>query len=279
MASTSRRRPPHVHKFGGASLADAAAMRQAVRILADHAAEPTVVVVSAMAGVTDQLLTLAREAASGDLTAPVRLVAALEAGYAAAAKTLLPAAIRKLFLAWLKTDAAEVRALATGLSLVRELTPRSSDLLAARGERWSARLLAAALQAAGVPAVYVDATELIATDGAFGAASPDFAGTETMAAAVLRPHLKAGRVPIVPGFIGRTPDGGTATLGRGGSDLTATLLARALGASRVSLWKDVPGFLTADPRVVPDARVLPQLHVREAAELASGFADKTRTTL
>jgi aspartokinase/homoserine dehydrogenase 1 len=210
----------------------------------------------------------AREAASGDLTAPVRLVAALEAGYAAAAKTLLPAAIRKLFLAWLKTDAAEVRALATGLSLVRELTPRSSDLLAARGERWSARLLAAALQAAGVPAVYVDATELIATDGAFGAASPDFAGTETMAAAVLRPHLKAGRVPIVPGFIGRTPDGGTATLGRGGSDLTATLLARALGASRVSLWKDVPGFLTADPRVVPDARVLPQLHVREAAELA-----------
>lgn len=268
MSTPARRRAPHVHKFGGASLADASAIRHAVQIVATHAAEPTVVVVSAMSGVTDLLLQLAREAAGGDQAAPARVTALLEARYATAARTLLPAPLRKTFLAWLKADATELRALATGLSLVCELTPRSSDLLAARGERWSAQLLRAALEASGVAAVYVDAIELIPTDGAFGAASPDFAATDQAVERVLRPHLRAGRVPVVPGFIGRTPDGGTATLGRGGSDLTATLLARALGASQVSLWKDVPGFLTADPRVVPDARVLPQLHVREAAELA-----------
>lgn len=268
MASSARRRAPHVHKFGGASLADAAAIRHAVRILADHAPEPTVVVVSAMAGVTDRLLQLATEAAGGDTTAPARRVGELERQYATAAKALLAGNARRDFLAWLRADAAELTALATGLSLVRELTPRSSDLLAARGERWSAHLMTAALAGAGRPSVYVDATALIPTDGTFGAAAPDYAGTDARAAAVLGAHLRAGRVPVVPGFLGGTPDGGTATLGRGGSDLTATLLARALGASRVSLWKDVPGFLTADPRVVPDARVLPQLHVREAAELA-----------
>jgi aspartokinase/homoserine dehydrogenase 1 len=265
---TTRRRAPHVHKFGGASLADPAAIRHAVSIIAEHAPAPTVVVVSAMAGVTDQLLTLAREAAAGDLAAVTRHADALEARYASAARALLPAGPRKAFLQRLRDDAAELRALATGLALVRELTPRSSDALAARGERWSARLLAAALDAAGLRGAYVDAATLIPTDGTFGGAAPDFAGTDRLAPKQLRPLLAAKRIPVVPGFIGGAPDGQTATLGRGGSDLTATLLARALGAERVSLWKDVPGFLTADPRVVPDARVLPQLHVREAAELA-----------
>ena len=102
----------------------------------------------------------------------------------------------------------------------------------------------------------------------YGQASPDLGRTDRCAQRVLLPMLARGTIPVVPGFLGATPAGDVATLGRGGSDLTATLLGRALAASRVSLWKDVPGLLTADPRVVPDARVIPQLHAREAAELA-----------
>ncbi|HET8622301.1 MAG TPA: aspartate kinase, partial [Gemmatimonadales bacterium] len=137
-----------------------------------------------------------------------------------------------------------------------------------RGERLSARIVAAALEVVGVRARYVDATAVIRTDDHFGHASPDYARTDHAARRVLRPLLARGIVPVIPGFIGASSGGDVTTLGRGGSDLTATLLARALGASRVSLWKDVPGFLTADPRVVSDARVIPALHTREAAELA-----------
>src|SRR5256886_6155647 len=127
-----------------------------------------------------------------------------------------------------------------------------------RGERLSAQLFAAALEAGDCPAAYVDATEVVQTDGTFGNASPDLRGTARSARRTLGPLLARGTVPVVPGFLGAAPDGQVATLGRGGSDLTATLLARVLGAREVSLWKDVPGLLTADPRIVPDARVVPR---------------------
>jgi aspartokinase/homoserine dehydrogenase 1 len=162
----------------------------------------------------------------------------------------------------------ELEALAQGLRLLRELTSRTTDYLVSRGERLSAQLFAATLEQAGSKAKYVDAVDVVHTDAAFGQASPDFGRTDRAAHRLLVPLLTRGIVPVVPGFLGATPAGEVATLGRGGSDLTATLLARAVGASRVSLWKDVPGLLTADPRVVPDARVIPQLHAREAAELA-----------
>ena len=162
----------------------------------------------------------------------------------------------------------ELATLAQGIAIVRELTPRTRDEVVARGERLSAHLFAAALQAIGRPAAYVDALQVIRTDGHFGNAAPDLAATDTAARKVLLPLVRAGTVPVVPGFFGSTPDGQLATLGRGGTDVTAVLLGRALGAREVSLWKDVPGLLTADPRTVPDARLIPQLHVREAAELA-----------
>ena len=181
----------------------------------------------------------------------------------------------------------ELERLLSSLAVLKELTPRTRDFIVSRGERLSARLLAAALGAAGVRARYVDATEVIFTDGPFGGASPNLMLTDLAARKVLRPLCAAGLTPVIPGFIGAAKiddrDGdhghdhahgddrralGVATLGRGGTDLTATLLGRALSAREISLWKDVPGLLTADPRVVPDARVIPQLHVREAAELA-----------
>src|SRR4051794_1962066 len=263
------RRAPSVHKFGGASLADSPAVRHAVEIIGSYRAEPTVVVVSAMAGVTDALLEVARQAGDGDERTVASLIAQLRSRHAEVARVLLPAGqARAEMLAYIADAFQELEALAQGLRLVRELTARTNDYLVSRGERLSARLFAAALEDSGAKARYVDATEVIHTDGMFGQASPDFARTDRNTQRALQPLLARGVIPVVPGFLGATPGGEVATLGRGGSDLTATLLARGLGAARVLLWKDVPGLLTADPRVVPDARVIPQLHAREAAELA-----------
>ncbi|HEY8196143.1 MAG TPA: bifunctional aspartate kinase/homoserine dehydrogenase I [Gemmatimonadales bacterium] len=264
-----QRRAPHVHKFGGASLADSAAVRRAVDIIQSHQPEPTVVVVSAMAGVTDALLAVAQQAGSGDERTLAALIDQLRTRHAEAAGALLPAGrSRTEMLAHIVEVFDELEGLAAGLRRLRELTPRTTDLVISRGERLSAQLLAGALEAAGTKARYVDAIEVVHTDDVFGQASPDFAHTDRSAQRTLDPIIARGVIPIVPGFLGATPTGEVATLGRGGSDLTATLLARALGARRVTLWKDVPGLLTADPRVVPDARVISRLHAREAAELA-----------
>jgi bifunctional aspartokinase / homoserine dehydrogenase 1 len=258
-----------VHKFGGASLADSAAVRHAVDIIRRHRKEPTVVVVSAMAGTTDALLGVAQQAGAGESRTVASLVARLRSRHAEVARALLPAGRgRADLLAYISDAFEELEALAQGLRLLRDLTPRTTDSLVCRGERLSARLVTAALEATGVKAKYVDALDLVHTDSAFGQAAPDYAHTDRATQRVLTPLLARGIIPVVPGFIGRAPDGEVTTLGRGGSDLTATLLARGLGAARVSLWKDVPGLLTADPRVVPDARVIPHLHAREAAELA-----------
>lgn len=258
-----------MHKFGGASLADSTSVRHAVAILRGRRSEPTVVVVSAMAGTTDALLAVAQQAGSGDARAVAPLIARLRSRHAEVARALLPAGrLRAEVLAYVSDVFEELEALAAGLRLLRELTPRTTDYLVSRGERLSARLVAAALEAGGTRARFVDALEVIHTDAAFGQAAPDYARSDRAVQRVLGPLLARGVVPVVPGFIGATPAGEVATLGRGGSDLTATLLARGLGAGRVSLWKDVPGLLTADPRVVPEARVIPQLHAREAAELA-----------
>src|SRR5213595_3333122 len=262
-------RPIEIHKFGGASLASGAAIAQAVTIIQARRPAPMVVVVSAMAGVTDALLDLAAAAIQRGPDGARATVEALCAQHLGAVRALLgPGPRTDELVQTIEHAFAEVEPLAAGLRILRELTPRTTDYLVARGEQLSARIVAAALDCAGCPATYVDAAAVIQTDGTFGNASPDLARTERSARHVLRPLLARGVVPVVPGFLGAAPDGQVATLGRGGSDLTATLLARVLGAREVSLWKDVPGVLTADPRTVPDARVIPQLHVREAAELA-----------
>jgi bifunctional aspartokinase / homoserine dehydrogenase 1 len=260
--------PLEVHKFGGASLADPAAVRHAVAIL-QNGRSPRVVVVSAMAGVTDLLLEAATRSRAGDLLAAARVVQALRERHHAAAKALAsPGAVRNELLAFIDAQLTELETIAKGLSILRELTTRTSDFVVARGERLSARLVSAAMQSAAIKTRYVDAAEVVRTDANFGNASPDLNATDQLFRRVLKPLLKQGITPVVTGFIGATPEGEVTTLGRGGSDLTASLAGRAMGAARVNLWKDVPGLLTADPRLVPDARVLPQLNVREAAELA-----------
>jgi bifunctional aspartokinase / homoserine dehydrogenase 1 len=254
-----------IQKFGGASLAGARELDVALSLV-KRGPRPTVVVVSAMAGVTDGLLALARATPGRDAK---RDAAALRRRHSAAARGLVSSgAPRRRLMAEIDRSFREVDALANAPHFARELSPRALDHLLARGEELAARLFAAGLSARGVASEMVDAIDLIATDGRPGQASPDLAETDRRVRERLRPLLRRGVVPVVPGFLGAAPDGGIVTLGRGGSDLTATLLARALAAGAIFLWKDVPGFLTADPRVVPDARVIPQLHPREAAELA-----------
>jgi len=263
------RRAPHVHKFGGASLADSAAVQRAVEIIQSHRPEPTVVVVSAMAGVTDALVAVARQARGGDKGALGSLIEQLRTRHEEAATALLPELpTRASMISRIALAFQELEAVAWELRGLPEIPARILDQVVSRGEQLSALLVAASLEVSGTRAEYVDALDVIVTDDTFGQASPDFAATDRNAAAAIMPILARKAVPVIPGFFGKSPSGNLATLGRGGSDLTATLLARALEAGRVSLWKDVPGLLTADPRVVPDARVIPKLHTREAAELA-----------
>jgi aspartokinase/homoserine dehydrogenase 1 len=264
---------PEVYKFGGASLGDGAAFLHAVSIV--RACEsPLVAVCSAPAGVTDLLLEVAEKAKIGDEKRVSQTIRGLREKYAAILRTLgLGTRAARELEELVETAMRELETVASGVSVLRELTARTSDLVVSRGERLGTRLFVAALVKAGVKAEYVDALDVVVTRGPFGGAAPDLEATDTAARKRLRPMLNAGATPVVPGFLGlyrpRPEDAPSlVTLGRGGTDLTATLLGRALGASRITLWKDVSGLLTADPRVVADARVIPQMNTREAAELA-----------
>jgi aspartokinase/homoserine dehydrogenase 1 len=257
-----------VWKFGGASLADASAVRRAAELVRAHRG-PLVVVASAMAGVTDLLLEGARRSAAGDPRAGSAAASALRTRYARAVRALFPRGMpRRRLLSMVAKAAEEYRALSRAMAALGDLAPRASDVLLARGERLAAALLGAALRGAGRRVEVVDAIECVATDAHHAQATPNLVLTRRRARRRLSPLLGRGIVAVVPGFIGRAPDASLTTLGRGGSDLTATMLGRALAARRVVLWKDVPGILTADPRTVPDARLIPQLHHREAAEVA-----------
>lgn len=267
-ARAGRRLPLEVWKFGGASLADAAAIRKAAALIAAHPG-PLVVVASALAGVTDMLLDGARSAAGGDAKRSAHVAAEFLKKHRAVIHAIVPAGDkRRALLAELDLSAREYRDLCVAVGVLGHIEARTSDMLVSRGERLSATILAAALGAEGRRAQFVDAGNVVRTDGHYGGAAPLIAETTKVARRVLRPAIAAGKTPVVPGFLGLGPDGSLTTLGRGGSDLTATLLGRALSAKLVVLWKDVPGILTADPRIVSDARLIPHLHHREAAEVA-----------
>jgi aspartate kinase len=158
--------------------------------------------------------------------------------------------------------------LCQAINVLGEASPRALDAVGALGERLSVRILAAAAENAGLPAAYIDSTHLIVTDDHFNNALPDMHATTTRTCQSLLPMLAAGRIPIVTGFAGATPSGVTTTLGRGGSDYSASILAVALGASEVWIWTDVDGVMTADPRIVPEARTINTLSYREVAEMA-----------
>ena len=260
-----------VLKFGGTSVADAAAIRRLIEIVksaADRAGCAPVVVVSAMAGVTDQLLDLAARAQRGhaDLADPA--IEQIEARHREAARELLGAEGTAALSTQLERHFADLRAILAAIATLREASPRSLDVVAAAGELLSSRVVAAALDRFGVSAEWVDARTVIVTNADHTAAAPLMTETEAAVRRTIKPCLDTGRVAVVGGFVGATPEGVTTTLGRGGSDFSAAIIGAVLDAPEVQIWTDVDGMLSADPRVFTTPRLVPQLSFGEAFELA-----------
>jgi len=232
-----------VMKFGGTSVGNAECIQRAAEIVARAArAAPVVAVVSAMGGVTNRLIEAAHASATGDVNAAGSLVESLKHQHDAATEILIADADQRAQLgAELHQIIEEVSSLCRGTALLRELTPRTLDAISSTGERLSARLLATALRQLGVNSVAVEATDLIVTDNHSGRAEPLMAETRQRASAKLAPLLADGAVPVVTGFIGATVDGKLTTLGRGGSDYSATILGAALDAKEIIIWTDVDG--------------------------------------
>ena len=259
-----------VMKFGGTSVGDASCVARTAKIIAGVAKEnPCVVVVSAMSGVTNRLIEAAKTAQAGNATEAEAIMDALRQQHETALLSLLSDEQKRGRLRQrMEPVLAEGRRLCEGTALLRELTPRTLDAISSLGERLSAPLVAAAVHELGVCSEAVEATELVVTDAFHGGAEPQMELTREKSQARLRPLLEKGIVPIVTGFIGATAEGQLTTLGRGGSDYSATILGAALEADEVIIWTDVDGVLTADPRLVPEARTIPVISYREAAELA-----------
>lgn len=256
-------------KFGGTSMGSAERMKIAGEIIAREAQRrPVAVVVSAMSKVTDQLLETLRHAEGGDRAGVEENLRKLTARHEEAARELLPAPQAETAVAGIHALLQEAGRIARGIEMLGERPPRSVDEAVAIGERLSALLMAAHLEDRGVAASAVNARDVIATDAVFGNATPLMEPTRQRAAAVLQPLLERGAVPVVTGFNGATLDGRPTTLGRGGSDFSASILAGAMDAGELWIWTDVDGIMSADPRLVKNARVLDTITYREAAELA-----------
>jgi len=249
-----------VMKFGGTSVADPDRIAHVASLAARHDG-PAVVVTSAMAGTTDTLLQAGRDAEAGRVDAALAAVEGLRARHEAVTGDLATRARLSLLF-----DA--LRDLLRGVGLLREQTARSRALLASFGERLAAPLVAQAIRTAGRSAEDVDARDVVVTNDRFEEAAVLDADSRRRARARLLPMIDGGAVPVVTGFVAATEDGTTTLLGRGGSDYTAALFGAWLDADAVWIWTDVDGILSADPRVVPDARPLPKVGWREAAEMS-----------
>ena len=256
-----------VHKFGGTSVGTADRIRNAATLVQTTAKDTRLVVVaSAMSTITDTLLATADAAKRGDTPTVTVNVAFIRDKHLTALDALDPdaTAVRQE----LNALCDELLQLYNAVLYSGEITPRLHDRMVSMGEKLSIRLLAAALLAVGQDSIALDADQFLETDGNHCAANPLGGVADRSIQGALGHHLDTGRVCVVTGFCGRGPDGATTTLGRGGSDLSATVLAGALNADKVIIWTDVPGVFSTDPRLVPDARVIPQLNYREAAELS-----------
>lgn len=259
-------------KFGGTSVGSAERMKAACDLIAAEAAQrPVVAVVSAMSKITDLLLDTTRQAEAGDQARLDFNLHQLELRHLTAADALLPAgskdgpshAHRQIF-----DVVSEFRRIVNGIQMLGHRPPRTVDEAIAAGERLSALLISEHLKSRGIPAEAVNAAEVIVTDAVFNNASPLMDATARNANARIMPILEGGKIPVVTGFNGATADGRPTTLGRGGSDFSASILAGVLGAAELWIWTDVDGIMTADPRLVPDAKILEEITYSEAAELA-----------
>ena len=259
-----------VVKFGGTSVGDADAICRAADVVASRVKRSPAVVVSAASGTTTELLALAEQAARGQLIGALRSVEHIRERHVAMCETLLrDVPTGSDTTAEIAAMCDEVASLAEALTTLGHITPRSLDAVASFGEQISSLLVTEAFRARGIPAQHVDAREIVVTSDHFNEAEPSLDAIADRARERIAPLIRSGVVPVLGGYIGATATGVTTTLGRGGSDYTASLLGAALGADDIEIWTDVDGMLTADPRIVSDARLIPQIRFDEASELAS----------
>ena len=259
-----------VMKFGGTSVEDAAAMERTAKIVRgrrDKGLE-TVVVVSAMAKVTDLLLASAAAAGRGDKVGALAIGARLRHRHIDTATALLEEKRNTRLQPVLLQEFDALDDLLRGIAAVGELTPRTNDLVVSFGERLSSRMVAEAFDHRGIEGAHVDARSCIITDSTYGKAVPQESVIEARLAAIVLPLIQAGKTPVMGGFIGSNAEGITTTLGRGGSDYTAALVGGAMHAGAIEIWTDVNGIMTTDPRICPDALRVKTISFEEAAELA-----------
>ncbi len=257
-----------VMKFGGTSVEDAAAIERAAAIVRERLSQKPVVIVSALAKVTDQLLAMSRAAGAGERDAALEKARSLRERHYTTAGELLGTGLFTRMHANLASDFDALEELLRGIAAVGELTPRTQDNVLSFGERVSSAIVAAAFGARGVPAKLVDARQTIVTDATYNRALPLFDETNDRLRASVGPLVSDGCVPVMGGFLGATREGIPTTLGRGGGDFSAAIVGAGLGAERIDIWTDVDGMMTTDPSLCPDARRIKVLSFDEAAELA-----------
>src|SRR5271167_3819394 len=257
-----------VMKFGGTSVEDARAIERVAAIVKGRLPQQPLVVVSAMAKVTDTLLTMARAAGQGERKAALKLCRSLQERHYNTASELLGTALFTEFHSELGADFEALDELLRGISAVGEITPRTYDFVTAFGEMLSSKIVAAAFAARGLKGVHVDSRDVLVTDNNYMEAVPQFEETNARLLEKVQPLLQAGKVPVMGGFIGANRAGITTTIGRGGSDFSAAIFGAALNAERIEIWTDVDGMMTTDPRLTPEARRIKVISFDEAAELA-----------
>jgi len=256
-------------KFGGTSVGDAACIRGVGSIVHEAAqGDKVVVVVSAMAGITDLIARTLQAATAGTPAATEEPLREMQRRHHAVLEELFPADSREVIRDRVNAVLEQLREFCHALSLLRSSTPQVMDVVLPMGEKISAQILAAYLGQIGTRAAYVDAVTVLVTNERFGDASPDMEATRCRCQESLSPLLERGVVPVITGYCGATAKGQPTTLGRGGSDFSATILGTAVGSDEIWIWTDVNGVLTADPRVCPDATTLPEITYAEAIELS-----------
>ena len=257
-----------VLKFGGTSVQDAKAIANVVRIIGSRAIEPMVVVTSACAGVTNSLLEIIRVAAEGSLLKSKTALNLLRIRHETIASESLDAKRHEEFKYLIRSDCRELEKSLRRISVGGRVSDRQSDAIVSHGERWSSNLLQRALLDQGIHTVHIDSTEYLITNEEFTNAAPLFDVINVKAREVLLPHLRENTVVVTQGFVGKSQNGRITTIGRGGSDYSASIIGAALGVREIEIWTDTDGILSADPRLVPDALSIQELTVEEATELA-----------
>lgn len=259
-----------VIKFGGTSVGDADRVATAIDIVAERQSLKPIVVVSALAGVTNELVAASEAAKSCDIDRVNQIIAAVRQRHEDVAMRLVQQKFDffEAFIKQLDKQIDQIHTILRGIALLGEITARAKDKVVAIGEKLSSVLFAYSMMMRAVPGEHVDSEEVVITDNRFGEASPLMDETREAAKRTLLPLIERNLIPVMGGFIGRTRDGATTTLGRGGSDYSAAIVGAAIGADEIQIWTDVDGMMTCDPRLIPTARMIENISYVEAAELA-----------